>query len=114
MEWTGVRGEIRGGYVVRCLYEGDPMPADQGTFRLQLVGDGSVAGTYENASVQWPVSGAIDSGGIARGQGSRDSETFRWAIDLARSGNRLTMSSGSLQVTSGEAGISCEPGSLYP
>lgn len=114
MEWTRVRGEIRGRYLVQCAYEGDPLPPDLGTFRLDLLGNGSVSGTYENVSVQWPVSGAIDSGGIARGQGSRDSETFRWAIAFARSGDRLTMSSGSLQVTSQVSDVTCEPGSLFP
>ena len=68
-------------------------PADQGSFRVELVGNGKVAGTYENDRVQWPVEGYIDEAGTARGQGYRDQETFRWVIAFERQ---------------------CEQGALYP
>lgn len=110
MDWTKVRGRIRGTYVVECSYKGDPLPPLKGPFELDFRGDGSILGTYESDRVQWPVNGKIDSRGEATGGGAGEAAHYSWVASFDRSGDNIVMTKHTLRVVPDDSDTSCKPG----
>jgi hypothetical protein len=100
MDWLAVRGEVRGTYRIGCHSDNDPIPDFYltGTFTIELVGDGTVRGTYEDEGKQYQSSGVVDYLGGGRdyaslsGSGAQTLEsTFRWDARVFREGNKIMM-----------------------
>jgi hypothetical protein len=106
MDWTRVRGSWTGRFWIGC--GGRPGEAERtGPFRLVLEGDGRVVGSFEEGGFAWPAPGTIvacrSSGircldmadGWASGEGAGpDGGTYRWDVEVGRSGATLTRVNG--------------------
>jgi hypothetical protein len=120
MDWLEVRGVVRGNYRVRCYYEGKILPDLQGPFTIELVGDGTVRGTFEDDRYQYQANGNVSySGGdyaVLRGNGQGGlGSTVRWDVRAYREDNRIVLgASGNLFMTPNlESGAAkCDPGYL--
>jgi hypothetical protein len=96
MDWLAVRGEVRGTYRIGCYSGNDPIPDYRGTFTIELVGDGTVRGTYEDEGQQYQSSGLVSYMGgdyaSLSGHGAQTLEsTFRWEARVYREGNKIMM-----------------------
>jgi hypothetical protein len=97
MDWLEVRGLVRGTYRIRCYLENNKqLPDYRGTFTIELVGDGTVRGTYEDEGLQYQTGGNVSYMGgdyaslSGRGPGLLGS-TFRWDARVYREGNKIMM-----------------------
>jgi hypothetical protein len=120
MDWLEVRGSVRGRYRVRCYYEGKILPDLQGPFTIELVGDGTVRGTFEDDQYQYQANGEVSSTSREQaslsgsGQGGLGS-TVRWDARVQREGNKIMLlANGHVFMTPNleSGGAKCDPGYL--
>jgi hypothetical protein len=113
MDWRGVRGVAAGIFAVPCSFGGRELPPVEGTFRLELTGEGTIRGTIVSDMVEHPVHGTIDANGNATGGGAGDmGSQFSWRVTFARSGDYLLIASGTVSLVPALEGAECRPTSL--
>lgn len=106
MDWTKVRGSWSGRFWIGCGGEREGVER-VGPFVLVLEGNGRVVGTFEEGGFVWPAPGTIegcrwsgircldDADGWASGEGGGPGGgTYRWNVELGRSGATLTRVNG--------------------
>jgi hypothetical protein len=111
MDWRRVRGVAAGIFVVHCSHDGKELPAEEGTFRLELTGEGTITGSILSADAEYPVHGTIDANGNALGGGAGGiGSQYSWTVKFARSGDYLVMTSHTLSLVPAFDGATCRPG----
>jgi hypothetical protein len=118
MNWIAVRGSVRGSFLAECAGRpstGYPTLKVTGPFRLDLLGNGRVEGSFGEP---YAVTGEIKADGMASGDArSSDPESYylRWSARFERSGSDLVMPSHTLDIMSAVRGqyailVDCKPG----
>jgi hypothetical protein len=113
-DWQEVRGELQGNWYDDCADSEGQVYQSNGTFRIQLVGDGSVRAFFNDGRYDWPIDGTILTDGRAFGRGKDNFGTISWNILFARLGNQLAIqgSNYGFTYTPDRPGYTCRPGIL--
>jgi hypothetical protein len=113
-DWRDVRGDMSGSWFVNCSDPEGKVFQSNGTFQLQLVGDGSVRAFFNDESGAWPADGTIVKHGVGTGSGRNAYGSIQWRILFGRLGNQIALQDDyyTFTFTPNEAGYTCRRGIL--
>ena len=119
MEWIGVKGVVGGSYLAECTGYRDYAPfRSAGTWRLEFLGNGRMAGVFEDDARRYTITGDIKTDGSASGEarsGNSEVPHLVWSTQFQRSGVDLLLSSHKLDLMAAARGphsvlVECKPG----